>query len=254
MSRLSREFSVGDHPEVAVTVSSSSVSVAEGDAGRITLEAEGSESGLEGLTVAQIGDVVTIASRKGRRTWMRGGLKISLAVPAGTAIGIQTSSGDTKILGPVSDATVEAASGDVQLASFEGRARIKTASGSVVVGGATGALHVASASGDVRIDTLDGDLVANTASGDIAVGSAKGSLSVKTASGDVAVRRFSGVSFEGSTMSGDLVIGLVPGMSIEADFQTLSGKVRNLAPAGTGERTITATMQIKTMSGDITLR
>ena len=122
MSMLEREFAVGGHPEVAVTVSSSSVSVAEGEAGTITLEAEGSESGLEGLMVAQIGDVVTIASRKGRKTWMRGGLKISLAVPAGTAIGIQTSSGDTKILGPVSDATVEAASGDVQLASFEGRA------------------------------------------------------------------------------------------------------------------------------------
>ena len=254
MSMLEREFAVGDHPEVAVTVSSSSVSIAEGNAGTITLEAEGSESGLEGLTVAQIGDVVTIASRKGRRTWMRGGLEIRLAVPAGTAIGIQTSSGDTKILGPVSDATVEAASGDVQLASFEGRARIKTASGSVVVGGATGALHVASASGDVRIDTLDGDLVANTASGDIAVGSAKGSLSVKTASGDVTVRRFSGVSFDGSTMSGDLVIGLVPGMSIDADFQTLSGRFRNLVPEGTRERTINATMRIKTMSGDITLR
>ena len=61
MSMLEREFAVGDHPEVAVTVSSSSVSVAEGDAGTITLEAEGSESGLEGLMVAQIGDVVTIA-------------------------------------------------------------------------------------------------------------------------------------------------------------------------------------------------
>lgn len=254
MSTLTRDFSVGDHPELAVTVSSSGISVLEGDAGTITLEAEGSESGLENLTVAQVGDVVTIAAQKGRRSWMRGGLKIKLTVPAGTAIGIQTGSGYTRILAPVSDVTIEGASGDVQLASFDGRARIKTASGMLTVGSAVGGLHVASASGDVRVDTLDGDLVASTASGDISIGSADGSVSVKTASGDVAVRRFSGVSFDGSTMSGDVVIGLVPGMSIDADIHTLSGSFRNLVAAGTGERTINATMRIKTMSGDITLR
>jgi DUF4097 and DUF4098 domain-containing protein YvlB len=254
MSTLTREFSVGDHPEVAVTVSSSGVSVVEGDAGTITLQAEGSESAIERLTVMQIGDAVTITSRKGRGSWMRGGLKITLTVPAGTAIGVQTASGTTKVLAPVSDVTIDAASGDVQLASFDGRARIKTASGGLMVGSAVGGLQVASASGDIRVDTLDGDLVASTASGDVSIGLAEGSLSVKTASGDVAVRRFSGVSFEGSTMSGDVVIGLVPGMSIDADIHTLSGRFRNLAPAGTGERTISATMRIETMSGDITLR
>ena len=55
MSTLSRTFTVGDHPEVAVTVSSADVSVLEGDPGVIALEAEGSESGLEQLTVMQAG-------------------------------------------------------------------------------------------------------------------------------------------------------------------------------------------------------
>jgi hypothetical protein len=62
------------------------------------------------------------------------------------------------------------------------------------------------------------------------------------------------VHFDGSAMSGDFVIGLAPGMSIDADFQTRSGSFRNLAPAGTGERSINAMMRLKTMSGDITLR
>lgn len=254
MSTLTREFAVGDHPDVAVAVSSAGVSVVEGESETIVLEAEGSGSALEQLTVLQIGDVITVSTRKGGRSRGRDKLKIKLNVPAGTAIGVRAASGDIKILGPVSDVAVEGASGDVHLASFDGRARVKTASGDLTVGSAAGGLQVATASGDVRVDALDGDLVASTASGDISIGSAEGSVSVKTASGDVAVRRFSGVHFDGSTMSGDFVIGLVPGMSIDADFQTRSGSFRNLAPTGSGERTIKATMRIKTMSGDITLR
>ena len=254
MSTLTREFAVGDHPEVAVTVSSAGVSVVEGDAEMIVLETEGPESELEHLTVMQTGDVITVSTRKGGRSWGRGKLKIKLAVPAGTVIGVRAASGDIKILGPVSDVAIEGASGNVHLTAFDGRARVKTASGDLTVGSAAGGLQVATASGDVRVDSLEGDLVVSTASGDISIGSAKGSVSVKTASGDVAVRRFSGVHFDGSTMSGDFVIGLVPGMSIDADFQTLSGSFRNIAPAGSGERSINATMRIKTMSGDITLR
>ena len=254
MSTLSREFTVGDHPEVAVTVSSAGVSVVEGDSEAIVLQAEGSEAELEQLLVMQTGDVITVSTRKGGRSWGRGRLKIKLAVPARTAIGVRAASGDIRILGPVSDVTIEAASGDIHLASFNGRARIKTASGDLTVGSAVGGLQVATSSGDVRVDALDGDLVASTASGDISIGSAAGSVSVKTASGDVAIRRFSGVDFDGSAMSGDFSIGLVPGMSIDADFQTRSGSFRNLAPAGTGVRSIKATMGIKTLSGDITLR
>jgi len=254
MSTLTREFAVGDHPEVAVTVSSAGVSVVEGDSEMIVLQAEGSESGLEQLTAMQTGDVITVSTRKGGRGWGRGRLKIKLTVPAGTVVGVRAASGDIRILGPVSDVTIEGASGDVHLASFDGRARIKTASGDLTVGTATGGMQAATASGDVRVDSLDGDLIAATASGDVSIGSAEGTVSVKTASGDVAIRRFSGVHFDAATMSGDIAIGLVPGMSIDADFQTLSGSIRNLAPAGTGERTINATMRIKTMSGDITLR
>ena len=254
MSRVSHEFAVGDRPEVSLAVMSADVLVVEGDPEMITVEAEGSESELEQFEVVQTGDVISVRSRKGGRRWVRGNLTIRLAVPAGAVFGARTASGDIKILGPMSDVEIEAASGDILLASFDGRARIKTASGALTIGSAAGGLQVATASGDVRVDSLDGDLGVSTASGDISIGSAEGSISVKTASGDVVVRRFSGVHFDGSAMSGDFAIGLVPGMSIDADLQTRSGSFRNLAPAGTGDRSINATMRVKTLSGDITLR
>ena len=254
MSTVSREFAVGDRPEVAVTITSADVSIDEGEPGTIMIAAEGSDSDLEQLIVMQTGDVISVSAQKGGRRWGRGSLKIRVVVPPETSVGAKAASGDIRILGPVCDVAVETSSGDIHLASFDGRARLKTSSGDLTVGSAVGGLQVASASGDIRVDSIDGDLVARTASGDVSIGSAEGSVTIKSASGDVAVRRFSGVRFDGSALSGDFVIGLVPGMSIDADFQTRSGSFRNLAPAGTGERTIDATMRIKTMSGDITLR
>ena len=254
MSTVSREFAVGDRPEVAMTITSADVSIVEGEPGAIMVVAEGPDSDLEQLVVMQTGDVISVSVRKGGRRWGRGTLKIRVVVPAETSVGAKAASGDISILGPVCDVAVDASSGEIHLASFDGRARLKTASGDLTIGSAVGGLQIATASGDVRVDSLDGDLVASTASGDVSIGSAEGSVSIKTASGDVAVRRFSGVRFDGSALSGDFVIGLAPGMSIDADFQTRSGSFRNLAPAGTGERTISATMRIKTMSGDITLR
>lgn len=254
MSTLSFEFVVGDRPEVSLAVMSAGVSVVEGEPGTITVEVEGSDRELEQLDVVQTGDVITVRSRKGGRRWVRGSLKIRLAVPAGTTFGARTASGEIKILGPLSDVEIGTASGDIHVASFNGRARIKAASGDLTIGTAVGGLQATAASGDVRVDASEGDLDLSTASGDISIGSAEGSVSVRSASGDVSVRRFSGVHFDGSTMSGDFTIGLVPGMTIDADLQTRSGNLRNLTPSGTGERLINAAMSIKTLSGDITLR
>lgn len=254
MTAIAHDFSVASHPEVSVTLASADVTVVEGDAGTIRVEAEGSEKDLEQLDVFQTGDVVTVRSLTKGRAWGRRHLTVRILVPVGVTLSGHTASGDFRILVAVSNFDFVAASGDVHLSSFNGRARAKTASGDLTIGEASGTLHVGTASGDVRVDSLDGDAQINTASGDVVFGTASGSVSVKTASGDTTVRRFAGVSFEGATMSGDFDIGLVPGMSIDADMQTLSGSFRNHVPAGSGERSINASMRIKTLSGDIVLR
>jgi hypothetical protein len=55
-------------------------------------------------------------------------------------------------------------------------------------------------------------------------------------------------------MSGDIVVGLASGLSIEANIRTLSGEFVNNVVRSDGEPTRAATLRIKTMSGDITLR
>ena len=228
--------------------------VVEGSDGSIEVEIDGPEQELELFEVVHSGDVVTIRSRKAVRRRIRRRTSIRLTVPASTSVTARTASGDLRCSVPVSDAEIDVASGDVRLTSLGGRGRIKAASGDVTIGDVAGGAQISTASGDVRIDDLDGDTSISTASGDVRLGATHGSVKVKTASGDVTIRRFSGVMLEGATMSGDFDIGLVSGMSIEADIQTRSGRFRNLASDGKGERTISATMQLKTMSGDITLR
>lgn len=256
MSGTMREFAVGDRAEIVIAVLSTDVGVVEGGAGTIGVEINGPEGELERFEIIQTGDVVTIRSRKGGRRRIRRSASIRLTVPPSTSVTARTASGDLRFSVPISDAEIDVASGDVHLASLSGRGRIKAASGDITVGDVAGGIRISSASGDVRIDELDGDASISTASGDVKLGTVQGSVKVSTASGDVGFRRFSGVMLEGVTMSGDFDIGLVPGMSIEADIQTRSGRFRNLtsSSSGKGEPSISATMQLRTMSGDITLR
>lgn len=256
MSGAMREFTVGDRPEIAIAVFSTDVAVVEGSAGSISVEIHGSERDLELIEIVHTGDVVTIRSRKGGRRWIGKGASVRLTVPASTSVTARTASGDLRFSVPISDAEIDVASGDVHLASLSGRGRIKSASGDFTIGEVAGEIRISTASGDVRIDALEGDASISTASGNVKMGTAHGSIEVRTASGDVAIRRFSGVMFEGSAMSGNFDIGLASGMSIEADIQTRSGRFRNLTSpsSGNGETSISATMRLKTMSGDVTLR
>lgn len=254
MSVTTHDFVVGERPEIAVTLASAEVVVVEGEPGAIRAEAEGSDRDLELLDIYQTGDTVTVRTRKGGRFWGRRGMAIRLTVPGGTACTARTASGDLRVVAPLSDAEISAASGDVHLASLSGRARIKTASGDLTIGEAAGGLQVGTASGDVRVDAVRGDAVVNTASGDVTFGSAAGTMTVKTASGDVAIRRFGGVDLDAASMSGDLDIGLAEGMSVDADIQTRSGTFRNLVSAGGTTPAVEAKMRLVTMSGDITLR
>jgi DUF4097 and DUF4098 domain-containing protein YvlB len=256
MSTNIHEFAVGGRPEVVIAVSSADVSAVEGRDGLITVEVDGPERDLDLVEIIHAGDVVTIRSRKGGRRWLGRGASVRLTVPASTTVTAKTASGDLRFSVPISDAEIDVASGDVYLASLSGSGRIKAASGDITVGDVAGGIRILASSGDVRIDQLNGDAQITTASGDVKAGTVHGSVKISTASGDVAIREFSGVKLQGAAMSGDFDIGLIPGMSIEADIQTRSGQFRNLTSpsSGAGEASANVTMQLKTMSGDIILR
>lgn len=253
MSTITENFPVGDRCDVVVALASADVSVVEGPPGSIEVVADGNERALELIEIQHDGDTVTIRSHKGdkRRNFRR--VTVRIAAPAGVGFTGRTASGDLKVSAPVSDVEIDSASGDVRLAVFDGRCRIKTASGDVTIGDASGDLRAVSASGDVRINRFAGDASISTASGDVAIDSLHGSVGIRTASGDVTVRRFDGERLKASSMSGDFRIWLAPGMTIDADIQTLSGSFQNRVTPSSEERMVRAELRLKTLSGDITL-
>ncbi|MCH7844280.1 MAG: DUF4097 family beta strand repeat protein [Acidobacteria bacterium] len=248
-------FEVGGRAELVVVVASSDVVLTAGEAGRIDVLLEGDEAALDRFDITHAGDLVSIRLRKeGGRRWFQSGVSITVALPPGSDVDLKTASGN--IYGSVDTGTllVATASGDVRFGAVSRRAKIKSASGDVSIGEVAGDLDWISASGDIRVDAVSGDLSISTASGDLSVGEAGGRTVAKSASGDTHIGLFSGPSLNVVSMSGDVVVGLAPGMSVEANISTLSGSLHNNVTPSDAEPTKRATLRIKTMSGDIVLR
>ncbi|MFC2153341.1 hypothetical protein ACFLQ7_01755, partial [Actinomycetota bacterium] len=66
-------------------------------------------------------------------------------------------------------------------------------------------------------------------------------------------RRFAGNDLEIKTMSGDVGIGLVPGMVVKAAVKTLSGDFRNRIEPTPGPRVGSMSLTVDSFSGDVTL-
>ena len=93
-----------------------------------------------------------------------------------------------------------------------------------------------------------------TASGSVGLGTVTKSASVKSASGDVKLQEFSGSDLDITTMSGDVTIGLVPGLEIDARITAVSGEFENrIDPSGVEPVGVTR-LAVKSFSGDVSLR
>lgn len=247
-------FAVGDTGELLVVTASSDVVLKSGEPGTIDVVLKGDEAALDLIEITHAGDLVSIRLKKdsGRR-WFRSEASIAVTLPPGSDIQIKTASGDVYGSVDAGGLDVATASGDVRFGDVSD-AKIKSASGDVSIGDVSGDLHCVSASGDFRVDAVAGELSVSTASGDVSIGEARGRTVTKSASGDTKIGRFSGPSLNAKSMSGDVIVGLAPAMSIDADIATLSGSLRNdVTPSGE-EATRHATLRIKTMSGDVVLR
>lgn len=163
-------------------------------------------------------------------SWNDGGMlprvevRLSLDVPAGMPVRVET------------------VSGDIETARLAGPQTLFVASGDVDVVAAGGPVDVRSVSGDVQCDTLASRLTVQTASGDVLVSLAKSPVRLSTVSGDAVVTEATD-SLTLSSSSGDLDVDDAPrGL----DARTVSGDVQVRSAAGR--------VQARTSSGGIRMR
>ncbi|MGQ0847709.1 MAG: DUF4097 family beta strand repeat-containing protein [Actinomycetota bacterium] len=242
-------FQVGAVATLGVRLAAGRFDIQPNTNGEILVEVSGSDADF--VAVDQLGDVVTI--REERRLFGGRTVNVRAAVPVGTNLEVGVASMDVVSRVQLGRVIGHTASGDLVLSDVAS-AELKTASGDVKLETCSGLCEVSSASGDVRAKEIGGDLVVSTASGDVNVERVLGRLTAKSASGDVTVRACAGTSAEVSSMSGDVYLGVPAGTRVEAEINTLSGRVRTPSTkSGQEEPTRKLRLRAKTVSGDIEL-
>jgi hypothetical protein len=166
-------------------------------------------------------------------------VRLAVEVPDGTALRLESTSGDIASAGVRSAQVVQSTSGDVTVAgasqlqasstsgdlsvSDVGAGELRTVSGDLAAERLAGAFKISTTSGDLKVSGAGGPLELSSVSGDITVDAAPRGVSVKTTSGGVDVRRAAGAIRVQST-SGDVKLGVLNPFQ-RADVVTVNGGV-----------------------------
>jgi hypothetical protein len=185
----------------------------------------------------------------------RAGLDLTIKAPAGSSCSVATVSADLSCIGELSALSMRTASGDVTAESVTGAVAVHSASGDVLLNRADGDVTVHTASGDIQASRIGGATRIDTASGDVVITSCGSSVTMHTASGDVQLGAVASGRVELRSASGDLNVGVAPGLGVYLDLASTSGNVRSdLDPSDDdGRASGDAAVQIscRTLSGDI---
>ena len=134
------------------------------------------------------------------------GVRVTVRLPLGSAVSVRTRSADITTDGRLVGVDTETVSGDT---------RITTAA--IVTARTT--------SGDVLIDAAR-QVAAQTVSGDVTVRALAGPAGIRTVSGDVAVHAVRACTVQARSVSGDITVTAEPGVEVDTDTRTVSGRVR----------------------------
>lgn len=228
--RRDEQFTVSGTARLEVDVASGTIRVGVGDEGAVRVSIDAADGA--DVEVTQMGDVVSV--RQPTRWLMRGRtLQVAVWLPAGSDVTVQSASADVQLRGELGAVRVRSSSGDIDIDVVD-RLEVGTASGDVRMHACNGTATISTSSGDVVIGHVGGAFAGSHASGDVRVDEAAGAVDVGTASGDVTIRRCFGDDIAIKTVSGDVTVGLPPGIRVHPDISTLSGRTTMPTPAGSG--------------------
>jgi DUF4097 and DUF4098 domain-containing protein YvlB len=219
--------------------------------GAMTIEARERGGGYE----------VVVEAPKRSHGWLAGlgrGPKIGVRVrcPHGADLRVNTSSADVEADGRYGDVEANTASGDLTFETVSGSFKANSASGDVSVHevGAAGAIKTAS--GDARVGRAHGPLSVNLVSGDIELGHAFDRIAIASVSGDQEIGAIrGGEEAKVQSVSGDIHVGIAPGLRLWIDGSSVSGSIRSEleledGPAP-GEEGPVVELKARTVSGDV---
>ena len=202
--------------------------------------------------------VTVTESRRKIAAWKRRkGLTISIEVPPQTTLVIDGAAVDLQSDGQLDCVRFTSAAGHARLAQVVGDVDVKGAAGGVTVDRVGGHLNVHLASGDVVAASVAEGANLRTASGDISLGALAGDSSISSLSGDIEIGSAHPGSLSVHVVSGDVGVGIAPGVSTSLDISTLSGATRSdleVSPTPVTPDAPQLGLKVNTVSGDIRIR
>lgn len=235
------------------------VTVRTGDVDQTTLRISGEKTPDEiSVRFADRSDgthhLVVRHRKSGPRRWQSAAVTVEVEAPEHTRVTVEGGATDLSVHGRLLAASFLSGSGDATLDTVDDQVDVKVASGSLRAGVVDGMVTFHSASGTLQAEACRGGLVARAASGNLVVGEAGGDLRLTTLSGDVRLGAVGPGTVSANATSGDVSIGVVPGIDLYLDLSSTAGSASSdlpLAdlPTGTGQRTLAITAS--SMSGNV---
>lgn len=178
---------------------------------------------------------------------------VRITAPHGADVSVRTKSAELASRGRLGALDLKSASGDVEVREVDGRTVISTASGDVELGRCGGVLEANTVSGDVRIGHAESEARLNTVSGDIDVRRVDGGSELNSVSGDQRLVATGGGAISTQSVSGDVEIGIVPGVDVWLDVRSMSGDTTSDLEASDGPPGEGRSIELRanTVSGDV---
>lgn len=254
MSDRTETFEIVGTARVELYLHSGDLRLKQGRDGYVTLQMSGNPEAVGSLEVDASDEAVTVRATAKKRRWFgAGSVNTVVSLPVGANVVVHLGAGDVSAALDLGDIEVHTGSGDIRLDAVSGTADLKVGSGEIRVSSIRGSARVAAAAGDCRIGSAT-DITASTAAGDLYLSEVTESARVKSAAGDTRIKRFSGTDLEVKTMSGDTSIGLIPGLTVNANVKTMSGELRNRIKPSGEPKTGTMNLTVVSFVGDVTLK
>ena len=154
-----------------------------------------------------------------RRNWSRNfrppSLAVTIRVPAGVRLAVQSGNGDVAVTGA-----------HAELIARSGNGRVR-------VSGTAGEVDAASGNGEVTVDNVRGPVSANSGNGDVRVSAVTGPVSAHSGNGDLIVRMSelrAPDDMEFTTGNGRIEVTVPSGFNADIDASTGNGGIRTDFP------------------------
>jgi hypothetical protein len=219
---------------------------------------------VDGFTVAlreRLAGAELLVEEPKTRSWgfrlrfWESGVSVRIRCPEGTSLSATGASTEIEATGTLGRVEVKTGSGDVSLRGSAAGLRATTASGDVEAEVVGGPASISTASGDVEVGRVEGPLTVQAVSGDVEVHDARAGADVQSVSGDVEVAVVGGGDIRAQTVSGDVSLGIAPGVGVWIDASSVSGEVVSQLEVGDqppsgGDDAPVYGLRVRTVSGD----